>query len=146
MVLITLCPQIRMTDSQEEDSLTVPAPGVGGRQARRTLECQTSHSTPMSGQSASLLGELNLTYSLINQQTKEICQPYFHCFKICIIRPTFTSRLRILSRQLSNAELPKRSLFRQKVSFRDQIQIQLPKGSLKHQKTPYLYFYIPNNA
>ena len=47
---------------------------------------------------------------------------------------------------ISESELPKRSLFRQKVSFRDQIQIQLPKGSLKHQKTPYLYFYIPNNA
>ena len=66
-----------MTDSQEEDSLIVPAPGVGGRQARarRPLECQTSHTTLMSGQSASRLGKLNSTNSLKNQQTKKSANP-----------------------------------------------------------------------
>ena len=58
-----------MTDSQEEDSLNVQGPGVGGRQARRTLGCQPSHTTPMSGRSASRLGTLSL--KLINKSVNK---------------------------------------------------------------------------
>ena len=80
MVLITLSPLIRMTGFQEGDFLIVLAPGVGGRQVMRTLEWQTSPTTPMPGQSVSRLGKPNTTSSLISQQTKEICQPQFEYY------------------------------------------------------------------
>ena len=72
MVLTTLSPLMRMTGFQEEGSLIVLAPAVGGRQVRRTLGCRAIHITPMSGQSASRLGKLNSTDSLINQQRRNL--------------------------------------------------------------------------